>query len=143
MTNRRNPTKKSSKTVDMSGKAIIGEAIKIVGNITGKEDIVINGTVEGEMDFRDHFVAVGNSGRVHANISARNILVEGEVKGILRADEEVNISPTGKVTGDIRAPRMTLNDGSQFKGSVDTEETSRMDSRTSKLQLAGPGLRKN
>ncbi|MCY3768588.1 MAG: polymer-forming cytoskeletal protein [Gammaproteobacteria bacterium] len=143
MTNRRNRTSTSSKPIDVSGKTMIGEAIKIVGNITGKEDIIINGTVEGEVDFRDHFVVVGNSGQVNANISAKSIRVDGTVKGILRATEEVNILPTGKVTGDIRAPRMILDEGSQFKGSVDTEEISRMDSRTSKLQLAGPGLRKN
>ncbi len=142
MTNRRTPTKTPSKAIDISGKAMIGEAIKIVGNVTGKEDIVINGTIEGEVDFRHHFVVVGNSGQVNANISARNISIEGEVKGILRATEEVCILSTGKVTGDIRAPRMLLHDGSQFKGSVDTEEVARTDTRASKLQLARPGPRK-
>lgn len=143
MTNRPNRTKNPSTAIDASGKAIVGEAIKIVGNITGKEDIVINGTVEGEVDFRDHIVVVGHSGQINANINARIISIEGEVKGILRAGEEVSILPTGKVTGDIRAPRVVLDEGSQFKGSVDTEEISRMDGRASKLQLAGPGLRKN
>jgi len=102
--------------------AQIGSTIKIHGDLSGKEDLIINGIVEGTIDFRENNVSVGEQGRVNANITARNIIVSGELKGELRGSEQVTIKPTGRVTGDIRAPRVVLNDGCQFKGLVDMED---------------------
>ncbi len=104
------------------GNAVIGISMKIEGNISGKEDLVIHGSVEGTIDFRENDVLVGEKGRVTANVVAKNIRVEGEVKGELRGGEEITIKPTGRVVGDIRAPRVILKDGCQFKGSVDMDE---------------------
>ncbi|MGI9319572.1 MAG: bactofilin family protein [bacterium] len=105
-----------------AGNATIGESVKIIGDLSGKEDLVINGTVEGTVDFRENNVSVGDKGKVNANITARNITIAGELKGELRGSEQVSIKPSGRVTGDIRAPRVVLNDGCQFKGMVDMEE---------------------
>lgn len=102
--------------------ATIGESVKIIGDLSGKEDLVINGIVEGTVDFRDSNVSVGEKGKVNANITARNITIAGELKGELRGSEQVSIKPSGRVTGDIRAPRVVLNDGCQFKGLVDMED---------------------
>ncbi len=102
--------------------AMIGETVKIHGDLNGKEDLVINGTVEGTVDFRENDVIVGDKGKVNANITARNITIAGELKGELRGSEQVTIKPSGRVTGDIRAPRVVLNDGCQFKGLVDMED---------------------
>ena len=99
-----------------AGVAMIGSSIKLVGDLTGAEDLIINGTVEGTINFRENQVSVGEEGRVNANVTARNIIISGEVKGELRGSEQVTIKPTGRVTGDIRAPRVVLNDGCQFKG---------------------------
>ena len=65
---------------------------------------------------------VGQGGHVNANVIAKNICVEGEIKGELRGGEQIVIKPSGRVTGDIRAPRVILNDGCQFKGSVDMDD---------------------
>ena len=105
-----------------SNKATIGESVKIIGDLSGKEDLVINGTVEGTVDFRENNVSVGERGKVNANITAKNITIAGELKGELRGSEQVSIKPSGRVTGDIRAPRVVLNDGCQFKGMVDMED---------------------
>ncbi len=101
--------------------AIISPAVKIIGDISGQGDIVVNGVVEGSVDFRENSVVVGEKGRVHANIIAKSIVIAGEVKGELRGSEQITLTPTGHVTGDIKAPRVVLNDGCQFKGQVDME----------------------
>ncbi len=121
------------------GNATIGTSIKISGDISGKEDLLINGTVEGTIDFRENSVVVGPKGHVNANVFAKNICVEGEIKGELRGGEQIIIEPSGRVTGDIRAPRVILNDGCQFKGSVDMEEKPTMaaDARGATAKLAG------
>ncbi len=102
-------------------KATIGNSIKVTGDISGKEDLIIDGSVEGTIDFHENNVLIGEKGQVNANVIAKNIQVEGEIKGELRASEQVTIKPSGRVLGDIRAPRVILNDGCQFKGSVDME----------------------
>lgn len=107
---------------DVGIKAHIGHAVVIHGDLSGKEDLIINGTVEGAVDFLENMIVIGKKGKVNANVTARSIVVEGEVKGELRGSEQVIIKPTGRVFGDIRAPRVTLNDGCQFKGLVDMEE---------------------
>ncbi len=116
----------------------IGQFITIIGEITGKEDVVIEGHIEGNLSFPKFNVTVGTHGRVNANITAREIFVEGEVKGDLQASELINIRPSGKVTGNIRALQVVLNQGCQFKGSVDMAEThphAVTESRTPKPKL--------
>ena len=89
------------------------------------------------MSFRENDITVGETGQINANVAARNISVLGDVKGELRATEQVSIKPSGRVTGDIRAPRVVLDDGCQFKGSVDMDDKHAADGRGSKLQLTG------
>lgn len=121
------------------GNAVVGVSIKIQGDISGEENLLINGTVEGIVDFREHNVVVGEKGRVHANVNAKNITVEGEIKGDLRGGEQIVIKPSGRVTGDIHAPRVILDDGCQFKGSVDMEKKAvpATDARNIAAKLAG------
>ena len=104
--------------------------------------MIIHGSVGGIIDFRENNVLVGEKGRVNANVVAKNICVEGEVKGELRGGAEVTIKPTGRVVGNIHAPRVILKDGCQFKGSVDMDEkaVAGVDARgvTAKLPGAKP-----
>lgn len=120
-------------------EATIGISVKIIGDISGKEDLIINGTVEGTIDFRENNVVIGTKGYVSANVVAKNICVEGEVKGELRGGEQITIMPSGRVMGDIRAPRVILSDGCQFKGSVDMEDkqATPLDSRDAVAKLVG------
>ena len=98
-----------------------GPSITIHGDVTGEEDLVVDGVIEGTVNLKENNLVVSENGKVTANVNARIIRVDGEVKGELRGTEQVSISPTGKVSGDIRAPRVVLEDGCQFKGSVDME----------------------
>ena len=99
--------------------ASIGSSIIIHGDVAGEEDLIVDGTIEGTVNFKENSLVVSKNGRETANINARVIRVDGEVKGELRGSEQVVVSPSGQVPGDIRAPRVVLEDGCQFKGSVD------------------------
>ena len=116
------PAKASSSSKTSSRKpATIGSSIVIHGDVTGEEDLVVDGAIEGTVNFKDNNLVVSENGRVTANINARIIRVDGQVKGELYGSEQVIISPSGKVKGDIRAPRVVLEDGCSFKGSVDMD----------------------
>ncbi len=102
-------------------RAIIGPSITIKGDVTGEEDLVIQGRVEGKVDLAQHHVTVGANGRIKANIIGRSVTVEGEVEGDLLAEEQISVRKSGKVRGNVTAPRVTIEDGAMFKGSIDME----------------------
>ncbi len=122
-----------------SGVSMIGKSIEIAGDIKGSEDVIINGNVEGDISFSDNNITIGKDGQINANMTGKNITVEGEVKGELQAHAQITIRPSGKVTGDLRAPRVVLDDGCAFKGSVDMDEIRTSDNRNSKLHLTSGG----
>jgi cytoskeletal protein CcmA (bactofilin family) len=101
--------------------AVIGPGIVIDGDISGSENLVIEGKVKGRILLASHEVTVGQSGEVNADISAKVIRVSGKIKGDLSGKEKVIISSTGNVHGNIVAPRMLLEDGAVFKGSIDMD----------------------
>ena len=109
-------------TTPPSGRAIIGPSITIHGEVSGDEDLLIQGKVDGSVDLELHAVTVGSEGRVKANISARVVTVEGEVEGDLKAREQVVLRSAAQVKGDITAPRVVLEDGANFRGLVDMGE---------------------
>jgi cytoskeletal protein CcmA (bactofilin family) len=80
---------------------------------------VIEGQVEGEISLRKHSVTVGQKGRVKADIFSKSICIEGEVQGNLFGEDQVTIRQSGKVRGNVTSPRVTLEDGSKFKGAID------------------------
>lgn len=97
----------------------IGQSIEIRGELTGNEDLTIDGRIEGKIILKDHHLTIGANGRIKAEIQAKSVLVHGEVIGNVTADDRVEIAPTGSVQGDLCAPRVALADGSTFKGSID------------------------
>jgi cytoskeletal protein CcmA (bactofilin family) len=99
----------------------IGPTISIVGDLTGDEDLTILGSVQGKINIPQHSVTVGRSGRVAADIHAKVVNVEGEVRGNLAAGEQILIRKTATMLGNLTAPRVGLEDGCRFKGSVDME----------------------
>ncbi len=101
--------------------AIIGGGICIKGEVSGDEDLVINGRVEGRVDLPDNNVVIGDEGKLQANIYAKHIRVDGDVKGDISGIEKVVLSAQGRVHGNIVAPRVTLEDGAKFKGSIDMD----------------------
>lgn len=109
---------------------MIGPSITIKGEVTGEEDLLIQGRVEGSVALDNNEVTVGDSGHVNANIQARVARVDGEVSGDISANEKVVISKSGNVRGNIVAPRVTLEDGAIFKGSIDMDPAGANQSKT-------------
>jgi cytoskeletal protein CcmA (bactofilin family) len=103
-------------------RATIGRSITIRGEVTGDEDLLIQGRVDGSVDLKQHSVTVGREGEVKANIIGRVVTVEGKVEGNLSADEQVILRASATVQGDISAPRVVLEDGARFRGGVDMGE---------------------
>ena len=109
-------------TASGSGRtANIGPSIQIKGELQGDEDLTIDGRVEGKIELREHNLTIGQNGRIKADLYARNIVIAGEVTGNAFAAERVEIAPSGRLSGDITAPRITIADGAHFKGAVDME----------------------
>ena len=104
--------------------ATIGPSISIRGDLSGDEDLIVQGRVEGTINLQQNNVTVGKEGRIMAAIRARGITVEGQVEGNLHGDEQVVVRRSGHVQGDIVTPRVTLEDGCRFKGAVDMEPKS-------------------
>ncbi len=99
----------------------IGPSIQIKGELQGDEDLTIDGRVEGKIELRDHNLTIGPNGKIKADLYANTIVIAGDVQGHAYAKERVEIAPTGRLNGDIAAPRITIADGAHFKGSVDME----------------------
>jgi cytoskeletal protein CcmA (bactofilin family) len=101
--------------------ASIGKSIVINGELSGSEDLTIEGQVDGKIELRNHVLTVGANGRITAQVAAKAIIVMGHVTGNLIATEKVDIRENGSVEGDIVAPRVAIADGSHFRGSIDMQ----------------------
>lgn len=99
---------------------IIGSTIVIDGEISGDEDLVIQGTVKGKISLKESLF-VEASGVVEADIEVQNVDVAGRVTGNIAASDKVELKSDCRVTGDIRAPRILIADGASFKGNVDMD----------------------
>ena len=102
--------------------ASIGKSIVINGELSGSEDLTIEGRVDGKIELRDHVLTVGPNGRIKAQVSAKAVVILGQVTGNLIATEKVDIKENGSVEGDIVAPRVAIADGSHFRGSIDMQK---------------------
>lgn len=111
----------ASTPVSSGRAAVIGPGIHINGDISGDENLIVEGQVDGIIRLDAHLVEIGQSGQVNADITAKVIKIAGAVRGDLTATEKVVISRSGNVHGNIVAPRMTLEDGAIFKGSIDMD----------------------
>lgn len=120
------------------GSATIGPSIRIKGDVTGDEDLVIEGRIDGTVDLKKHNVTVGPEGRVKANVFGRSVIVEGEVEGDLQGEEQIVLRRTAKVQGNIAAPRVTLEDGATFRGGIDMQERKNTHDVPSKVGAASP-----
>ncbi len=103
--------------------ASIGPSIHFKGELTGEEGLIIDGRVEGTIDLKGNQLIIGNNGKIKADVFAQTIIVNGSLTGELHGKERVHISKTGKVQGNIFSPRVSLEDGAKFKGSIDMSET--------------------
>jgi len=116
----------------------IGQSVQIKGELNGNEDLTIEGMVDGKIMVKDHNLTIGTNGRITAEVHAKTVVVVGSVTGNITADDKVEIAPSGTVNGDIRAPRVAISDGAQFKGSIDMQRKgSASSSSTSKGSGSG------
>lgn len=102
-----------------SGSATIGKAVMVKGQICSREDLIIDGEVEGTVDVQEHRLTVGPNGKVVAGIKAREIVVLGSIQGDVEAADKIDIRKDAKLVGDIKAARIVIEDGAYFKGSID------------------------
>ena len=101
--------------------ATIGPSIRIRGDLAGDEDLIVRGQVEGTISLPANLLTVGKEGQLSATVTARKIDVEGRVDGDLNGQEQVVLRRSGNVRGNIVAPRVTIEDGCHFKGSIDMD----------------------
>jgi cytoskeletal protein CcmA (bactofilin family) len=106
-----------------SGTARLGGSLHVKGEITGNEDLHIDGSVEGLVQLEDRKLTVGASAKVTADIIAREVVVYGNVKGNLRARDRIEIKKDGSVVGDLTTARIMIEDGAYFKGSIEIDKT--------------------
>jgi cytoskeletal protein CcmA (bactofilin family) len=116
----------------------IGPSVHLEGTLRCEEDLRLEGDIQGTVSVPAHRVVVGSSGQIRANIYARVIEVEGRVIGDLIGVERVVLAATGHVVGNIKAPRVSLENGVQFKGSIDMEPVSAADADSAAAKRKGP-----
>ena len=105
--------------------ATLGASIEIRGQVKGKEDLLIEGTVEGRVELSDGVLTVGEQGTVTAAISARAVTVEGRLEGDVLGTERVEIRSTGRLRGDIVCSSIVIDEGAEIHGSISTQRPSR------------------
>ena len=99
---------------------VIGSSIVIDGEITGDEDLVIQGTVKGKIQLKQSLFVEG-TGAVEADVQTQNVEIAGQVTGNITATDKVELKANCRVVGDVKAPRILIADGASFKGNVDME----------------------
>ena len=104
---------------DSRNTATIGKAVRVVGQIYTKEDLNVDGDVEGTIESQDNKVTIGTTGRVQASVKAREVVIFGQVQGNVEAADKVDIRREAKLVGDITTARISIEDGALFKGSID------------------------
>ena len=99
----------------------IGKSVVIKGELSGSEDLTIEGHAEGRIELRDNVLTIGPNGKIRAEVFAKAVIVLGEVVGNVTASEKVDIRDNGSVDGDIISPRVAIAEGAHFRGSVDMQ----------------------
>ena len=99
----------------------IGKSVIIKGELTGSEDLTIEGQVDGKIELRQNVLTIGANGRIKAQVFAKAVIILGEVTGNVTASEKVDIRDNGSVDGDITSPRVAIAEGAHFRGSIDMQ----------------------
>lgn len=107
--------------------AHIGKSVVVKGDLTGSEDLYVDGQVEGSIDLQGNSLTVGPNGQIRANVSAKTVIVQGKLEGNINATERVDFRKSAIAVGDVITQRVAIEEGAYFKGKVDISkaETSR------------------
>ncbi|MDQ3070943.1 MAG: polymer-forming cytoskeletal protein, partial [Acidobacteriota bacterium] len=115
----------------------IGKSVVIKGELSGSEDLTIEGQVDGKIELRQNILTIGPNGRIKAEVSAKAVIVEGEVTGNITASEKIEIRDKGSVDGDLAAPRIAIADGAHFRGSIDMKRDGKAAAPAASAQPSG------
>jgi cytoskeletal protein CcmA (bactofilin family) len=99
--------------------AHIGKSVIIRGELSGSEDLYLDGEVEGNIDLHNHNLVIGPNGRVRANVHAKDVVIHGKVDGNITGVDKVELKKSALLNGDINTQRIVIEDGAFFKGSID------------------------
>jgi cytoskeletal protein CcmA (bactofilin family) len=113
------PRADAPRSVDV---ATIGKSVIVKGELSGSEDLFVDGEVEGSISLKGQSLTVGPNGRVRANLEARNVIVHGRVDGNITASDRVDLRKSASLTGDISTARVAIEDGAYFKGTIDIQK---------------------
>jgi cytoskeletal protein CcmA (bactofilin family) len=114
------PTRSSEpESVVRSGSAALGKNVTVKGQIFAREDLTIDGEVEGTVECHEHRLTIGPNARVQAGLKAREIIIQGSIHGNVDATDKIDIKKEAKLVGDIETSRIVIEDGAYFKGSID------------------------
>ena len=117
------------------GVSVLGPTLTFKGGeLSSDEDLIIEGTVEGKIAHQSHHLTIGKQGRVKADIKAKLITVYGTVEGDLHGDEGVQITASARVVGNVVAPRVSLESGARFEGSITTKDDPRAAARSAPVE---------
>jgi cytoskeletal protein CcmA (bactofilin family) len=107
----------------MAGEAaaVIGKSVQIRGEVKGNEDLVVEGLVEGTVTLTEHRLTIGANAKVTANVTARDVVVQGSLQGDIHAQGRVELRAGSRVNGDIRAARLSVEDNAIFSGKVELD----------------------
>ncbi|MGA3187579.1 MAG: polymer-forming cytoskeletal protein [Bryobacteraceae bacterium] len=101
------------------GSAVLGKSVIVKGQIFSREDLTIDGEVEGTVELQEHRLTVGPNGKVLATIKAREVVVLGTIHGNVETTDKIDIRKDAKLVGDIKTARVVIEDGAFFKGNID------------------------
>lgn len=118
------------------GPAVIGRSIQINGDVRGDEDLRIEGDISGTVELKNANLTIGKEGRVKADVYAKAITVDGTTEGDLYATERVNVTVNANVRGNITAPKVGIEEGCKFKGSIEMDQAE-VDKALSKVNMQG------
>ena len=108
--------------------AHVGKSVVIKGELSGSEDLYVDGKVEGTIQLQSNSLVIGPNGTVHADVNAKSVVVQGKMEGNIHASDRTELMKSGVIVGDIVTQRISIEEGASFKGKV---EIQRDDSKAS------------
>ena len=102
-----------------AGNAVLGKSVIVKGQILSREDLTIDGEVEGTVEMQEHRLTIGPNGKVRASVKAREVIVLGTLHGNVETSDKIDIRKEAKLVGDIKTARIVIEDGAYFKGNID------------------------